>query len=105
MELLCVLFCAGRLWRCTRQSETKNGAAVRIGTGPKTAMVRLDNSTADIQPHTQAFRLGAVKRFKQTLRITQAVTAINNGDLDQRVLICDYNMKYAVITCFHCFHP
>src|SRR3546814_467195 len=92
------------LWLGTGQGETENGTSVGIGTGPKPAMVRLNNSTADIEPHAQAFRLGAVKRFEQAFWIFQSVATVDDRDLDQGSLVGNNYVQYPVFAFLHCFY-
>src|SRR3546814_13545203 len=96
MQLLGVFCRAWCLWLGTGQGETENSTSVGIGTGPKPAMVRLNNSTADIEPHAQAFRLGAVKRFEQAFWIFQSVATVDDRDLDQGSLVGNNYVQYPV---------
>ena len=62
-----------KVWSATdlrlyRQRELKSGASPRIGAGPKTAAMRLNDPAADGEPHTCSIRLGGEKRLKDALR-------------------------------------
>src|SRR5271169_624078 len=54
--------------RLNRQRELESGAPSRIGAGPQTAAMRLNDPAADGEPHACSIRLGGEKRLKNALR-------------------------------------
>src|SRR5690606_7567684 len=104
MQLLCVFSRALR-GSGARQSETENGAPIRIGAGPEATVMRFDNSTADIQPHAQPFGLGAVERFKEAVRVFEAVAAIKDRQFYDGALVGNDKPQTAVLALFHGFDP
>src|SRR5215475_865967 len=49
----------------SRQAEPEDGAVRRVGLGPQTSAVRLDDGSADGEPDSHALRLGGVEGFEK----------------------------------------
>src|ERR1700745_619841 len=54
---------------CSRQSEMKCCSSSIVGGRPQAATVRLNNGTADGQPHNAALRLGGKERQKALIQL------------------------------------
>src|SRR3984957_845388 len=76
-----------RLW-LHRQRELESDAPSRIGAGPKTAAMRLDDPAADGQPHARSIRFGGEKRIENALKASfgKANPAIAHGDKEVTIL-------------------
>ena len=63
-------------------------------------MVRFDTGTADVQAHAQALGFGAEERFEQTFWFSQAMAAINHGDLQMLLVRDDSHFKLVRVAFF-----
>src|ERR1700722_18531723 len=108
----------GKLWVCRRAGgqgsvralERKREAECRSGTfgrsGPKTAVMRIDDRATNRQAHAHSILLGSVKGFEGFIKIVQAGTVVSYLDQDA---ICDLAFRpnkkllWTVGQRLHCF--
>src|SRR5882724_5146768 len=81
------------------QSEMKTCALLRVGGGPQTTSMRLDNRTADWKSHTGTVNLGGEERTEDLFVLLQRQSDASIADRDHQLAILDSLRPYRKFTC------
>src|SRR5882724_833920 len=81
------------------QSEMKTCALLRVGGGPQTTSMRLDNRTADWESHTGTVSLRGEERAEDLFGLLQRQSDASIADRDHQLAILDSLRPYRKFTC------
>src|SRR5882724_538209 len=84
---------------CVGQIEVKTCAPLRVGGGPQTTSMRLDNRAADWESHAGTVSLRGEERAEDLLGLLQRQSDASIADRDHHLAILDSLRPYRKFTC------
>jgi hypothetical protein len=95
--------------KAPRYNAAKDSTPRRVGRGPYPSTVRLDDRTADRQPHTHAVGLGRVECLEQAAEALRRQSPPGISHPDKYAVSCiacttDQQLSRPFVHCAHCFN-